>query len=136
MADARRWVTLALIVIASAVVVYGLVATDPSPDDRAESLANRLRCPVCQSESLQDSNSETAQEMRAIVAEQVALGKSDDEVIAYFTARYGDWVLADPPARGLTLWVWVLPFVALGVGVWGVSTRLRKPIPAEGAADE
>jgi cytochrome c-type biogenesis protein CcmH len=125
MPDLRRWLTLGLIVLAGAVVLYGLFAGDAGDEDRAEAISNRLRCPVCQSESLQDSNSETAIEMRTIVREQVAAGKSDDEIIDFFTARYGDWVLADPPASGSTLWVWVLPFVALAGGIWAIKTRLR-----------
>ncbi len=107
---------LAGIVALLLVAVVGMLATGSTPKDRAYKLEQRLRCPVCQSVSIADSPSETAQTMRVAVAEQVAAGRSDEQIIGYFRARYGDWVLLDPPPAGSTLLVWVLPLAGAAIG--------------------
>ncbi len=84
-------------------------------------IARQLRCPVCTSESVADSNSEASIQMRNIIQEQLSEGKSEAEVLAYFQVRYGDWILLEPPKRGLHLVVWLLPIVG---GVLGVVTLL------------
>ncbi len=78
---------------------------------RVFELAGQLRCPVCTSESVAESSSPTSLEMREMIQEQIALGRSDAEVLAYFQDRYGDWILLEPPKRGLHLLVWILPAV-------------------------
>jgi cytochrome c-type biogenesis protein CcmH len=92
---------------------------------RTRNLSAQLRCPVCQGLSLQDSPSELSQQMRDVVRGQLAMGKSDDEVKAYFVARYGEWILMEPEARGFNLLVYVLPFVGLlaGAGVLVLAVR-------------
>ena len=82
-------------------------------------ISRQLRCPVCTAESVADSASEVAIQMRNIVQEQLTEGKSEAEILAYFQARYGDWILLDPPKRGLHLVVWLLPIVG---GVLGIVT--------------
>ncbi|SFB62701.1 cytochrome c-type biogenesis protein CcmH [Amycolatopsis marina] len=112
-----------------AVAVVGLLTAGSGPADRAYELEQRLRCPVCKSVSIAESPSETAQIMRIAVAEQVAAGRSDQEIIGYFRARYGDWVLLDPPASGATLILWVLPVAAVVVGGIAVFLVRRRPEP-------
>lgn len=108
---------LALAIMALlAVAVAGLLTAQRGRADRAYELEQRLRCPVCKSVSIAESPSETAQTMRAAVAEQVAAGRSDEQIIGYFRARYGDWVLIDPPASGSTLPLWLLPIAAAVIG--------------------
>ena len=94
--------TLAATVLLLAVAVIGLLRGGPAPVDRAYELEQRLRCPVCKSVSIAESGSDTAVAMRQVVTEQIAAGRSDAEIVDYFRARYGDWVLLDPPARGST----------------------------------
>lgn len=92
-------------------------------------IAGELRCPVCRSESAADSSSETSIEFRNIIRERLEAGESREEILAYFQQTYGDWILLDPPRRGLYLWVWGLPIAAgvLGLGVLGYFlTRWRK----------
>lgn len=91
--------------------------TTPPPDLSPEvfRIARGLRCPVCQGESAGESNSGVATEMRRIIAEQLAQGKSEAEIRAFFVARYGDWILYEPPKRGATLWVWLSPLIGLGL---------------------
>lgn len=89
-------------------------------------LASELRCPVCQGNSIQDSPSELAQQMRDLIRDQLRSGKTPDEVRAYFVAKYGEWILLAPKAEGLNLVVYVVPFLALLVGglvVWRTVRR-------------
>lgn len=112
----RRWLVWGLTGVLATVVIVGLVtAPTPSPD-RVEALAARLRCPTCQGLSVADSPSELAAAMREVIAEQVGQGRSDQEILDYFVAGYTEWVILDPPARGRTLLLWVLPGLALLVG--------------------
>jgi len=101
----------------------------PPPDfsPRVFEIARQLRCPVCQGESAAESNAGIAVEMRRIIAEQLAQGKSEAEIRAFFVERYGDWILYEPPARGLTLWVWLSPLLGLGLlgfGLWRYLVRV------------
>ncbi len=120
-----RWVPLALIALLLTVVVIGLGTSRPPTSNRAEALEQRLRCPVCKSVSIAESPSETASQMRRIVVAQVKAGRSDEEVITYFENRYGPWVLQDPPARGQTLWLWVLVALGAAGGVAVLGARAR-----------
>lgn len=93
--------------------------------DRAYRLEQQLRCPVCQSVSIADSPSTTAQAMRADVERQIRAGRGDQQIIDYFRVRYGDWVQLDPPAQGATLAVWLLPLAATAIGIAMLLARLR-----------
>lgn len=92
-------------------------------------IAGELRCPVCRSESAADSNAETSIEFRDIIRERLQDGQSEAQILTYFQRTYGDWILLDPPRRGLYLWVWGLPVAVgvLGLGLLGYFlTRWRK----------
>src|SRR5215471_4634070 len=97
-------------------------ATTPDLDDRTRAIAAELRCVVCQNLSVADSPSEMAQQMKGIIREQLRAGKTPTEIKSYFVSKYGEWVLLAPTTKGFSLAVWVLPFVALfiglGLGVW------------------
>ncbi|MGH3951238.1 MAG: cytochrome c-type biogenesis protein, partial [Pseudonocardiaceae bacterium] len=82
--------------------------------------------PVCRSVSIAESPSETAEVMRLAVAQQVTAGRSDEQIIDYFRARYGDWVLLDPPASGSTLPLWVLPFAGAVAGGFALLVLRRR----------
>lgn len=123
---ASQWWLGGAIIALLAVVMIGLLATTAPAQDRAVVLQERLRCPTCKSVSIVDSPSETAISMRRIVAEQVADGRSDEQIIRFFQERYGDWILLDPPLRGQMLLLWLLPVLAAGVGVVVLITRTRR----------
>ncbi|HVP08815.1 MAG TPA: cytochrome c-type biogenesis protein [Burkholderiales bacterium] len=93
---------------------------------RIRLLEEKLRCLVCQNQTLADSNAELAGDLRKQVAEQVAAGKSDEQIIEYLTARYGDFVLYDPPFKTRTVLLWVGPFVLLLVGAAALVVVLRR----------
>jgi cytochrome c-type biogenesis protein CcmH len=127
---ARSLVGWVVTVVLAGVVIVGLVVGDSAPQDRVESLGTRIKCPVCQGEAIGDSPSETAQAMVEVVKEKVAAGETDSQIVDYFTARYGDGILLDPPFAGRTLFVWLLPIAAVGAGIWMILTRRRKPVSA------
>jgi cytochrome c-type biogenesis protein CcmH/NrfF len=83
----------------------------PSADADAAALAlgSKLRCPVCQGMPIAESPATMAVDMMQRVRQMQAAGRNDAEIIEYFTARYGQWVLLDPPRTGFALWVWALP---------------------------
>ena len=85
-----------------------------------------LRCPVCQGESIQESPAELAKEMRQVVREQLAAGKSSDEVKAYFVSKYGEWILLQPKARGVNLTVYVMPLVLLFGGAVLILVAVKR----------
>ena len=95
-------------------------------EQRTREVAAELRCPVCQGESIQESPAELAQEMKAVVREQLAAGKTPDEVKAYFVARYGEWILLRPTTSGVNALLYVLPPLALLGGVILVVAIARR----------
>jgi cytochrome c-type biogenesis protein CcmH len=101
-------------------------AADSVLEARVRAVASELRCPVCQGESIQDSPAALAQQMRAVVREQLAAGRTPDEVKAYFVDKYGEWILLRPKARGWNMLVYVLPLVALLIGVALVARATRR----------
>jgi cytochrome c-type biogenesis protein CcmH len=88
-------------------------------------VASQLRCVVCQSLSVADSPSEMATQMRGIVRERLAAGDAPDEVVQYFVDKYGEWILLAPRARGFTLLVWLVPALAVVVGLAVAVLRVR-----------
>ena len=95
-------------------------------EEQVRRIATELRCPVCQNLSVADSPSEMAQQMRAIIQQQLKEGKSPDEVKTYFISKYGEWVMLAPTAKGFSLLIWILPFVALGGGILFVIVMVRR----------
>ena len=108
------------------------VGAAPLPDSAIEAtttvLASELRCPVCQGNSIQDSPSELAQEMRNLIRDQLRAGKSPDEVRAYFVDKYGEWILLVPKPQGVNLIVYLVPLLAVAVGGAVVWRTVRKSI--------
>ncbi|MHB1235590.1 MAG: cytochrome c-type biogenesis protein [Microbacteriaceae bacterium] len=123
----QQWWLAGIIVALLGVVTAGLLVAGPAPQDRAYAIQQRLRCPVCKTVSIAQSPSDTAAQMRRIVEEQVVAGRSDEEIVGYFTKRYGEWILLDPPLEGRTVLLWLLPFVAAGGGILVFATRARRP---------
>lgn len=119
---------LSLAVAAPAVALFvETPLSDAALETRARALNKHLRCLVCQNQSIDTSNAALAADMRRIVRERVVAGDSDSQVIDFFVARYGDWVLLKPPFRARTVVLWVGPFVVLVLGAGGaVFYRLRR----------
>ena len=109
-------------------------AKDSALEAATTALASELRCPVCQGNSIQDSPSELAQQMRDLIRDQLRAGKTPDEVRTYFVDKYGEWILLTPRATGFNLVVYLVPVVFVLVGgaiVWrSVRRWTGSPPPA------
>ena len=101
-------------------------AQDPNLEKRASSLAQELRCLVCQNQTLADSNAPLAVDLRNQIREQLAAGKSEQDVIDFMVARYGDFVLYRPPFKASTVLLWVGPFLFLVLGMGLLIRRVTK----------
>jgi cytochrome c-type biogenesis protein CcmH len=112
------------------------LAEKPEIEARMRKLAEELRCLVCQNQTIADSNAELAQDLRRELRGLVEQGKSDDEIRAFMTARYGDFVLYNPPLKESTALLWVGPFLllALGGGIWWTVARKRAKEAGQGSA--
>ena len=100
---------------------------DPADEARARALFGDIRCVVCQHESIADSPAGIAADLRGLVREQIAAGKTDDEIKADLLRRYGDYVLFKPPLRIGTWLLWFGPFaLAAGAGVVLVLRARRR----------
>ncbi len=99
---------------------------DPAQEEKAQYIMKQLRCLVCQNQSIVESDAELAQDLRAIVREQVGAGKSHEEILEFMTARYGDWVLLKPPFKGTTAILWLGPFILLLAGAFVVMGYVRR----------
>src|SRR6266545_6795315 len=86
---------------------------DLAIEKRLTNLSKELRCLVCQNETLADSGADLAEDLRKEIREQMKAGKSDQEIIAFLTQRYGDFVLYKPPVKSTTYLLWFGPFVLL-----------------------
>ena len=102
------------------------LADDPELEKRVMNLSKELRCLVCQNETLADSRADLAVDLRNEIREQMKAGKSDKEIIAFLTARYGDFVLYRPPVRPTTYLLWFGPFLLLGIGMLILYKYLRQ----------
>jgi cytochrome c-type biogenesis protein CcmH/NrfF len=107
---------------------------DPTLEAATSAVASQLRCPVCQGVSIQDSPSELAQQMRTVVKEQLASGKSPEEVKDYFISKYGEWILLEPKASGFNLIVYALPWVLVVGGLAFLAVVVKKWTAAAPAA--
>lgn len=114
-----------------------VVLDDARLERRTREVASQLRCVVCQGVSIEASPSQLAREMRALVRDQLAAGRSESEVKQYFVDRYGEWVLLEPEPTGFNLLVYVLPVLMLLGGATFVGVMARRwttKAPAEAEA--
>jgi cytochrome c-type biogenesis protein CcmH len=127
------------VVLAVALVVGSLRTTETlTAQDRVTAIAETVKCPTCQGESVADSNAEVSKAIRRDIAERVAAGQTDDQIRAFYAATYGDAILLTPPAEGVSALVWVLPVVAVSAAVAGlvlVFRRWRRPAAGPSDAD-
>lgn len=109
---------------------------DPKMESEARAFMRDIRCVVCQSQSIDESDAEIAAQLRNVIREQMAAGKSPDEIREFLVARYGDFVLLKPPFKASTLLLWLSPFVlvAIGLGVIVLQRRQKTAAPGVGLA--
>ena len=125
----RRWWPWALM----AAVLVGALAVglqdDGSArtnDDRAHAIADGLKCPTCRSQSVADSDAPVSKEIRADIVRRIEAGETDAEIRAYLIDRFGEDIVLNPPASGVSGLVWVLPVVALVGATAGLVVAFRR----------
>jgi cytochrome c-type biogenesis protein CcmH len=128
--NGRVLVAIALLALAAA-LVFAARPHEATAAERIDQITAELRCPVCQGLSVKDSTSETARQMRDLVAQRVREGKTNEEIQAEFRAAYGDWIFLSPPVTSWSGLVWLVPVAVLAAGLVVVTGRLRKtPVPS------
>jgi cytochrome c-type biogenesis protein CcmH len=129
--------TRALILVAL-LAILGATAWSARPHEataaeRVDRITSELRCVTCQGLSVKDSPAASARQMRDLVVQRVAEGRTDDEIRDEFRASYGDWVLLSPPTSSWTGLIWLVPLVALAAGLAVALGRMRPGEPSAAA---
>lgn len=124
----RLLIIVGLIAVALAVGIAAIPKAE-TPADRVARLASELRCPVCQGLSVEDSPSDTAREMRVLIARRVQEGRTDAQIRAEFRAAYGDWIFLSPPLLSPRGVIWLVPLAVIAVGLALIGARLRRAAP-------
>jgi cytochrome c-type biogenesis protein CcmH len=102
------------------------VAADPALEARVMTLASELRCLVCQNQTIADSHADLAIDLRNQIRDMIGRGQSDDQIRAYMTQRYGDFVLYKPPLKPTTVLLWTGPPLLLAGALAGLFIALRR----------
>jgi len=125
-----KWaiILLAIIPLVASVSIAGEAQPneDPQIEQRMKALTEQLRCLVCQNETLADSRADLAEDLRREIRKEIKAGKSDPEIIAFLTQRYGDFILYNPPVKSTTYLLWFGPFVLLLTGIAMLYRYLRR----------
>jgi cytochrome c-type biogenesis protein CcmH len=126
------------VILVALLAIFGAVAVSAWPHEataaeRVDRITSELRCVTCQGLSVKDSPAASARQMRDLVVQRVAEGRTDDEIRGEFRASYGDWVLLSPPASSWTGLIWLVPLVALAAGLAVVVRRMREVVPSAAA---
>lgn len=105
--------------------------SDPVLEARARTISQDIRCPVCQGETIDDSNAPIARDLRLIIRERLVAGDSDVAVVDYIVARFGEGVLFNPPAKGVNLVLWLAGPALLLSGIGVALTAGRRRLASE-----
>jgi cytochrome c-type biogenesis protein CcmH len=124
----KRWApwALLLVVVVVALVVGTSDRSAMSDDERAEHIAESVRCPTCRGQSVASSDAPAAANVRNDIARRVADGESDDEIRSALADRFGTSILLNPPKSGVAGLVWVLPVVGLVLAIAGLTFAFRR----------
>jgi cytochrome c-type biogenesis protein CcmH len=117
---------LLLLALPAAAVEPDEMLADPALEARARALSQVVRCVVCQNESIDSSSAGIAKDLRRLIRERLLAGDSDQEVLDFLVARYGDYVLLEPPVKPSTWLLWAAPPLVLLLGGAGVVLALRR----------
>lgn len=117
-----------------AIVPASAIATDQAMSPEALEIANSLNCPVCEGQSVRDSNAQLARDMRRTIQELLDAGYTEEEVRDYFVDRYGVGILREPPKSGFFMTLWWAPVIGVAIGALVLGTFLtqrKKPATAK-----
>ena len=124
--NGRRLVILVALLAIAGAVAWSVRPVPETATERVDRITSQLRCVVCQGLSVTDSPAESARQMRAIVVERVAQGRTDEEIFDEFRSSYGDWVILAPPLFSWGGLVWLAPLAALAIGA-AFALRWMRP---------
>ena len=99
---------------------------NPKKELRARNISKNIRCLVCQNQSIDESSAPLAKDLRILIRKKIKQGNSDEEIYDFLTERYGDFILLNPPFKISTLFLWILPFVFLAVGIFVIFLHNNK----------
>ena len=125
----RALILVALLAILGA-LAWSAWPHEATAAERVDRITSELRCVTCQGLSVKDSPAASARQMRDLVVQRVAEGRTDEEIRGEFRTSYGDWVLLSPPASSWTGLIWLVPVVALATGLAIVIMRMRAAVPS------
>lgn len=134
-----RWIALALGLLATPVLAVEPheVLDNPALEQRARDLSAGLRCPICKNESIDESNAALSAELRVVVRERLVAGDTDQQVLDYLVARYGEFVLLRPTAEGANIVLWLAaPAMLLLALAMGWQVIRRKPAATDSTLSE
>ncbi len=120
----RSLVWLVVTISLAAVVTWGIAGETASGAERIARLSNQVACPVCEN-SVADSQSAYARNIRAYIAAQIDQGETDRQILDGLAGSFGEEILLDPPASGFGLWLWLAPGAVILLGVWAMSSLRR-----------
>ena len=131
------WIAIAVVAVAVLSVATFGSRSAPTAQDRVNAISSTVKCPVCAGESVMESNAPASVEIRRQIAEQVQQGMTDDQIRSYYAAKYGEAILLTPSASGVNALVWILPVVALAIGIAVLVIVFRRwsNVPEQHATD-
>lgn len=124
-----RWLSLyflTLAILGSLIFAEPLLSQEKTLDDQVNEISNSLLCPVCQGQSVAQSNSNLANDMRQVIRKKLQEGQTRDEIVAYFVSTYGETILGAPPAKGANWLLWILPGLTIVFGLFGIGIFLYR----------
>ena len=134
-----RWVLVLLVMLALLAPAARALAVqpdemlpDPALETRARALSKELRCMVCQNQSIDDSDAPLARDLRILVREHLRAGETDQQVLDFLIARYGEFVLLRPRFSPHTALLWLTPLGVLVIGALGIAMSARRQRKSEG----
>jgi len=137
----NTWPRLSVCIFGLSLIFTLPVWAEPVQEDKLDravlEIAKDLRCAVCQNQPVAESNSDLAKDMRQIIREQLVAGKPRAEIVEYFVARYGDYVLMKPPTERAGLLLWVVPpllLISLALLSWFFLKQRSRSLPPPAAA--
>ena len=137
-----RVAALALILLASPALAVqpDEMLDDPALEERAREISQGLRCPVCQNESIDESNAPISRDLRILLRERLVAGDTDAEAVDYLVARFGEFILLRPTTEGANLLLWLaapgMLIIAAGIGWTAIRRRAAEPVTRLSDAEE
>jgi cytochrome c-type biogenesis protein CcmH len=126
----KRWIILAFLFLMTVAPAHAVepdeMLKDPALEARAEHIGQQLRCPVCKTESIEESDADFTKDLRRVVRERVQAGDSDDQVLDFMRARYGNFILLKPPFEASTWALWLAPPFILLLGGIAIAIIMRR----------